>query len=231
MFRAEADARKLERRVAIALAWLSLHEAERPAVEQRDEVATDERMLDLVTRLAQVGERTTADVAAAEVQLASTRVRAEEDSATSANRLGVGIEVRREDFGSVVALANLGVPVPLFDLGLRPRAARRAEAQRLEGETEDERTRARTALELALHEVEHTAELREVLASRLRPAAERALARRTRQLELGHATLLDVLDVRRLAILARLELTSAEHDEVRARLRLSLMLASLKATQ
>ncbi len=302
--RADADARRLERRVAIALAWIELHEAERRAVEQREEVATDERMLALVTKLAEAGERTTADVATAEVQLAATRVRAvaaeaavvesraaleselarkrerneprpptlttegplpsvevpgrdersrlldranelpsvrakallarsewvraDEDAATAANRLGVGVEVRREDFGSVVALANVGVPVPLFDLGARPRASRHAEAQRLEGQTEDERVRARSALALAIHEVDHTAELREVLATRLRPAAERALALRTRQLELGHATLLDVLDARRAAVLARLELTTAEHEEVRARIRLALMAGSLK---
>lgn len=303
-FRADANARRLERRVAIALGWIRLHEAEQRAIEQRDEVETDGRLVGLILRLAEAGERTAADVATAETQLAETRVRsiaaeaavvesraaleaelaqprapaesqpltlhtegalpsvavpppteraallervgalptvrakallarsewvrAEEDAASSAPRLGVGVELRREDFGSVVALANVGVPLPLFDVGVRPRASRRAEAQRLEGHAEDERARARAALVLALHEVDHSAELRQVLATRLRPATERAVAQRTRQLELGQATLLEVLAARRDAIHARLELSSAEHDEVRARIRLALMASSLE---
>lgn len=289
----EVDARRLERRVAIAKAWLDLREAERRAVLQREEIETDARTVAVVARLASVGERTRADVAAAELQLAETRtrsiareaavaearaalsaelgpqpegelvtrgpapavelpdeaeqrallegaaalpavrakelfarsewIRAEEERSSASNRLGVGLELRRDALGATVLQTNLQLPVPLFELGWRERVARQAAAERLDGETVDEAARARTAVALAIHEVQHTAELRTALEGQLLPAAERALALRHKQLLAGEGTTLEVLDARRAVATTRGELVAAEHEESRARVRLALL--------
>lgn len=295
---AEVSEKLLERRVRIAQAWLELHEAERLAAMLRLQLETDARIVTLVQALAAAGERTLADVATAEVQLAETRVhivgaeaaiaegrsalaaelgpqpegdlvtegaapdvelpsaneqrallahaselpavkvrqllarsewvRANEDHASAANRLGVGLSVGRDAIGATVLQAEVSLPLPIFDLGMRAEAAREAAAQQFEGEALDERVRVRTMVATAIHEVSHTAELREVLAVRLVPAAAKAFELRSKQLALGEATVLDVLDARRAELSSKRELARAEYGERKARIKLRLLFNAWK---
>ena len=119
--------------------------------------------------------------------------------------------------------ASIAVPLPVFDLGARELAARRAAALRMEGEAADEQVRARAAMLLAAHDVEHTGEVFDALASRLVPSSDRAVGLRERQLTAGEGTVLDVLDARRSLFDARARLVRATRERAWARIRLAAL--------
>jgi outer membrane protein, heavy metal efflux system len=153
--------------------------------------------------------------------------RALEDRAMRGTRMTVGLELRRDALGATVAQANVAIPIPVFDVGAREYAARQASAARLEGEAADEQVRARVALTLAAHEVEHAGEVYAALRSSLVPSGARAVALRERELAAGEATTLDVLDARRSLNDATSRLVRATRDRAWARIRLVALLGSL----
>lgn len=72
---AEADAELLRRRLAIAERWLALHQAEAQLALTQGDVANENSFAKLVARLVVAGERTQADVAAADARVAEAELR------------------------------------------------------------------------------------------------------------------------------------------------------------
>ncbi len=161
----------------------------------------------------------------------SELVRAHEERAMRGVRLTVGAEFRREATGATILQGTIAVPVPFFAVGAREYAARAASSIRLGGEAADEQGRARAAIALALHEVEHTEEVFTLLASRMVPAAERAAALRERQLQLGEGTILDVIDARRGVLEARARLVRATRERAWARISIHLLWAATRGAR
>ena len=291
--RADADAELVARRVAAASAWLTLWEAERQVALTQEDVTNEERLLALVKRLADVQERTAADLATVETRLAESKLRerlaegalveakaqlsaemhaarddelatagtlpelpmpddaeaaklvaqaaalpavrarqllaraeqarAREERAGRESRLNVGVDFRHESPGVNIVQANLSVPLPLFSVGAREYASRMASSLRSSGEAADEAVRAREAMRLAVHELEHSQEVFELLDQQLVPSAERAIQLRERQLKGGEGTLLEVIDARRTYLDARLRWIGAARNRIWARIRVELL--------
>ncbi|HET9929195.1 MAG TPA: TolC family protein [Polyangiaceae bacterium] len=291
--RADADAELVARRIAAASAWLTLWEAERQVALTQEDVTNEERLLALVKRLAEVQERTAADVATVETRLAESKLRerlaegtlveakarlsaemhaardddlvtdgalpelpmperaealqliaraaslpavrarqllsraeqarAREERAGREARLSFGIDFRHESPGANIVQANAIVPLPIFAVGAREYASRMATSLRASGEAADEAMRAREAMRLAVHELEHSQEVFELLDARLVPSAERAIQLRERQLKGGEGTLLEVIDARRTFLDARLRWLSAAKNRAWARIQVELL--------
>lgn len=153
----------------------------------------------------------------------SELVRAREERAARGVHLSVGAQLRHDALGATIVEGTLALPLPLLELGAREYASRSAEATRLEGEASDLRVRARAALLLAFHEVEHTQEVLALLEEGLLPAAERAVALRTRELEAGEGTLLELIDARRMLFEARSRRVGALRERAWARIRVRLL--------
>jgi outer membrane protein TolC len=153
----------------------------------------------------------------------SELVRAREERAARGVHLSVGAQLRHDALGATIVEGTLSLPLPLMDVGAREYASRSAEATRLEGEVSDLRVRARAALVLAFHEVEHTQEVLTLLDDGLLPAAEQAVALRTRELEAGEGTLLELIDARRTLFDARARRVGALRERTWARIRVRLL--------
>lgn len=291
--RADADAELVARRVAAASAWLMLWEAERQVALTQEDVTNEERLLALVKRLADVQERTAADVATVETRLGESKLRerlaegalveakarlsaemhaarddelvtagslpdlpmpdeaeaakligeaaalpavrarqllaraeqarAREERAGRESRLNLGVDFRHESPGVNIVQANAIVPLPLFSVGAREYASRMASSLRSSGEAADDAVRAREAMRLAVHELEHSQEVFELLDQQLVPSAERAIQLRERQLKGGEGTLLEVIDARRTYLDARLRWLGAARNRVWARIQVELL--------
>lgn len=155
-------------------------------------------------------------------------MRALEERALRGTRLTLGVEVRRDALRATVVQASLAVPLPFFAVGDREYAARQATSLRLEGEAADEQARARVALALAAHEVEHAGEVYEALRGSVVPASARAVALRERLLVGGEGTVLEVIDARRTLLDAASRLVRATRDRAWARIRLVSLLRALR---
>ena len=127
---------------------------------------------------------------------------------------------------------DLGVPLirltfPIFDHGERERAGLRAEAARLEGERRDAVIAARTEVASSFHEVSHSDEVLAVVRDDLAPASRRAAENRRQIFQQGAATLLEVLQSDRGAVVAANRLWRAQAEHAWARTKLWLLLADL----
>jgi len=162
-------------------------------------------------------------VRAKELLARTELVRAEEERASRGARLTFGVEVRHDALRADVVEGMLAVPLSIFAVGAREYASRAASSVRAAGEASDEQSRARAAVTLALHEVEHTEEVFTLLQTSLVPAAERATLLRERQLKMGDGTLLEVIDARRTMLDARVRLVRATRERAWARIQIHLL--------
>ncbi len=124
-----------------------------------------------------------------------------------------GHEAPTQWYGNV----GVGVTLPLFERGQRDVARARAEATQLEGLKRQASAAARVTLQLLAHELEHAAEVFEVVHRTQQPAAEEAARLETRRFEQGEATLLELLLVRRQALQATAAAVEAQAGLLAAR--------------
>jgi outer membrane protein TolC len=240
--RAAAEVRAIDARVRSQMAEGALVDARSAVVSElgpaaEGEYLTDGAMPEVAPPSAQALERLVS--AATELPLVRARrllargevLRADEEKAMRGMRVTLGVEARRDALTAVVVQGTLSSTLQVFGVGDREFAARLASARRLEGEAADEQTRARAMVAVAVHEVEHTREVFDVLVTRLVPATEQAVSQRERQLVAGEATLLDVLDARRQRFEAKWRVVQATREKVWALIRLrSLMHAAEVST-
>jgi len=171
--------------------------------------------------------------AVAALRLAADADRAREAEVRSAKGLGLGTGVKatRDPAGGQGLLAVLELSLPLFDRGEREAAPLAGVAARGEGESRQASAQAATELARALHEVEHTGEILEVVEKELLPAAAESARLRQASLQAGETTVLEVLVVRRAWAVARAKGTRAVASHAWAKVKLWLLLSTLDAQQ
>jgi cobalt-zinc-cadmium efflux system outer membrane protein len=162
-----------------------------------------------------------------EALLEAERSRGVEASAQYGTGLQLQVQGGHEAVSQWYGNVSLGVTLPLFDVGLRERAAHEATAALLEGERDKARAGARVELALLRHELEHTAEVYAVVNEQQLPAAREAAALQARRFLGGECTLQELLVVRRLAVTARVEAIRAEAALLAARATAREVLAEL----
>lgn len=162
-------------------------------------------------------------VALRDFQARAARARAVEEEAARGTIAHLGGVLQRDAPGGLVISGIARVTFPVFDRGERERAGIHAEATRMEGERGDALVAARTDLAANFHEVDHTADLLSVLRDDLAPASREAAETRRRIFENGGATLLEVLQSDRAAVVAASRLWRIQGEHAWARVKLWLM--------
>lgn len=166
------------------------------------------------------------------VRLAALRLRVEqarevEEKAARGHVLQIGGGIQRDAPGGLVVNGIARLIPAWADRGERERAVLQAEAARLSGEARDARISATVDLLTAFHEVEHTGELLAELSERLVPAVRDAAELRARIYQGGEATLPEVLQARRIELMAVSRLQRALGAHAWAQAKLALLLATL----
>ncbi len=154
-------------------------------------------------------------VAAAELR--TEKNRGGEVQAQWATQLQVSLQGGREAPNQWFGNVGLGITLPLLEQGQRERVVHDANALRLSGAVSAAEGRARIALRLAEHELEHTAETLAVVKHQQLPAAEEAAALEAQRFAQGEATLLELTLLRRQALAARIAAVVAEARFIAAR--------------
>jgi len=241
----------LEARLAIASAWIESWAAgERLASAERD-LALARSLEQVMARGRELGAFTAPELPNAQVFVPGTwdellararnlpavtarrlaaraaRIRAVEQRATTGPHLLLGAEMRRDGPGAAISLATIGVTIP-HDRGQREAAFADAEARVQDGEAIGLAARGVIELERALHEVEHTREMLDVLVTTLVPAAELAASSRSRAFEVGETTIVELLAARRTALAASTRVGEARAAHAWARVRAWLLLQATR---
>jgi cobalt-zinc-cadmium efflux system outer membrane protein len=153
----------------------------------------------------------------AEAEAATRRVA--ETRAQYATQLQLSVQGGHEAPTQWFANAGVGVTLPVFERGQRDVAMAASEAARLAGALHAEEAAARVFLQQLAHELSHAQEVFDVVAGQQLPAASEAVRLEARRFEAGEATLLELLQVRRLGLSARIAAIEAEADLLAARAR------------
>jgi|APLak6261675434_1056106.scaffolds.fasta_scaffold00757_5 outer membrane protein TolC len=156
-------------------------------------------------------------VKVAQGELRTEQNRGDEVKAQWATQLQVSLQGGREAPSQWFGNVGFGVTLPLLEQGRRERALHEANAAKLSGELSLAERRARIALQLVAHELEHTAETLEVVKGQQLPAAEEAAALESKRYAQGEATLLELTLLRRQALAARIAAVVAEARFMAAR--------------
>jgi outer membrane protein TolC len=143
--------------------------------------------------------------------------RGDEVKAQWATSLQVSLQGGREAPNQWFGNVGLGITLPLLERGQRERSVHDANALRLSGEAAAAQRRARIALQLVQHELEHTAETLAVVKGQQLPAAQEAADLEARRYAQGEATLLELTLLRRQALAARIAAVVAEARFIAAR--------------
>jgi cobalt-zinc-cadmium efflux system outer membrane protein len=196
----------------------ALPDAPAPATTTRDQYLQQVALLPAVTLK--------------ELQSRVAAAREVEEKAARGTLAQFGAALQRDAPNGLVVSGLARLTFPLFERGERERATMRADEVRLEGERQDALLAARFDLAASFHEVDHTAELLAVFRDDLAPASREAAETRRKIFENGGATLLEVLQSDRAAVVAasRLWRIRAEHAWARASLWLLLTEVALHAT-
>lgn len=157
------------------------------------------------------------------------RARSAEEKAARGTSLSLGVYLQRDSPGGFVAYGAVGLTLPLFERGERERSVTVARAAQLEGEKKRETANAAVDLALGFHEIDHTQEVVDTMATAMIPALEEALASRMRIFEAGEATILEVITARRNLVNARGRLERARAQNAWARVKVWLWLSVLDA--
>ncbi len=147
------------------------------------------------------------------------RSRAKEAQASRGLALRVGAQGSRESDGALLGALTLGLHLPMFDRAERERATLESAARRLEARAEVALLEATATQAIALHEVEHSAEVLEAVRTALLPSARDAAAGTERLFERGEATVHDVFLTRRALVAAQVRLERAEATHALALIR------------
>lgn len=183
------------------------------------------RAADLVTLLQQAATLPSVEVRA--LQTRAARAREIEDHAARGTLLQLGAAVQRDAPDGLVVSGLARVTFPFFERGERERAGMRAEAAALDGERANALLAARADLASSVHEVEHTSAMLAVIRDDLVPASREAAQTRRRIFENGGATLLEVLQSDRAAVVAAGRQWRIEAEHAWSRTKLWLLLAEL----
>lgn len=143
--------------------------------------------------------------------------RVTELKAANGTWLQVGAQAGREGSGDLVGLATLQLTVPAFDRGERDQARSKALATRAEGERRDALARARAERLRAIHELEHTREVLDVVERDLVPAAEDAARFAQKRMEGGEGTAFEWVMARRTVLAARSRRVFVQADHALSR--------------
>jgi len=166
-----------------------------------------------------------------ELQARVAAARQVEEKAARGTVAQFGAVLQRDAPQGLVLSGLARLTFPVFERGERERATLRADEVRIEGERADALLSVRFDLAAGFHEVDHTAELLAVFRDDLVPASREAAETRRKIFENGGATLLEVLQSDRAAVVAasRLWRIQAEHAWARTRLWLLLTEVALHA--
>lgn len=163
------------------------------------------------------GELSTLKVEKAKRDLEAEQARAAEVTAQWGPQLQVSLQGGHEATAQWFGNVGLGLTLPVFEHGRREETAHRATIARLEGELTAQERRARVRRQLAEHEVEHSAEVLQLLETRQLPASEEAATLEARRFAAGEATLLELSLLRRQALTARIATALARARALAAR--------------
>lgn len=152
---------------------------------------------------------------------------AQESAAGGGSWLSFGAQAVRNSADQWQLYAMLGLRWSASDRNQRARAQALGGAALAQGDLDAARRRAPAALALALHEVEHTRAMEQLLRERTVPAAERLTVAREEALRRGAGTAFEVLRARSARLRARAELTAAEGRRREAELDAWLLLSAL----
>jgi len=199
------------------LAEGALPEPPAPPAEMREQVLRQSALLPAVS--------------IKELQGRIAAARQVEEKAARGTIAQFGAAVQRDAPQGLVVSALARLTFPLFERGERERATLRADQVRMESERAQALLSVRFELAAGFHEVDHTGELLAVFRDDLAPASREAAETRRKIFENGGATLLEVLQSDRAAVVAasRLWRIQAEHAWARTRLWLLLTEVALQA--
>ncbi len=141
---------------------------------------------------------------------------------SSAQRVRATVDARRDAIGETVVGLSLTIPF-LNPSGTRDAARQYAVAAQRQAEQVLHSEVLATEMRIAIHEVEHTEEVYQVVAEEALPAAEVALASREKQLAVGEGTLIELSTSQRQLAATRQTLADAFGNKLRARIRLAIM--------
>lgn len=185
-------------------------------------VPSDARLAEYLDRVAALPAVTLRDL-----QVRATRARELEEAAARGTTAHLGAALQRDAPGGLVVSGIARLTFPIFDHGERERAGIRAEAARLEGERRDAVVAGRTEIASSFHEVLHSDEILTVVRDDLAPASRKAAEDRRQIFQQGAATLLEVLQSDRAAVVAANRLWRAQAEHAWARTKLWLLLADM----
>ncbi len=230
---AHAEAKRLERylegeRVSAALALsaalgkdpdpeLRVHgPLPEPELPPADKIAELSKRVDLLPKLARL-----------RLQAVAASVRAAEARASYGRKLGVGASVQRESTGSTLVFGTVQFSFSGANRGQREQATSLAESRSRTVEAEGLAVALRAEMAEAVHELEHSEEVWQLISTELEPASEELLRRRTRELELGEGTVIEVLRARSRLLSARRLLADANAERRWAQVHIWLLLAEV----
>ena len=171
------------------------------------------------------------EVALLRLQSVAASARAAESTASRGSQLSFGAQAQRESNGSTLLFGTLGFTVSAPRTGRREWAMSNAEARRRLIEADDVAVALRAELADAVHELEHSEELWQLITSSLGPASETLLQQRTRQLELGEGTVIEVLRARARVMAAKRYEADAATERRWAQVHLWLLLAEIATAE
>ena len=167
-------------------------------------------------------------VRAKERALAAEKTHGEALLRGALGRLELGVVAEKDGPKDYRGMLEVQIPIPVFDRAQKDRSRSAADAARLEGEREEALREARTQLQRAEHEVEHSTEVLEIARQTLLPAAEEAERLEKIAFEAGASTLVELLRARSERLDAARSLVAAETDHAVARWQLALLIQALE---
>ncbi len=162
-------------------------------------------------------------VGAAAALTEATKAHGVELEAQRGTSLQVGALGWREGGGDLAAVGTLQLTLPVFERAQRERSANAAAQAQAQGRERAALVEERLERRDALHEVEHTAEVRKAVEDELLPAATDSADGIERRFAAGEATAQDVVMARRTLVATTARRIRARADEVFARFRLAVL--------
>lgn len=144
----------------------------------------------------------------------------------AASSLGVGLRIEADGPGTARGMALVSWQWPLFEDGHVERAAQRAQLHLAEARALQQKSTDAHLLSMALHEVEHTAEVLMTLQQKVCPALEQTADLELRAFQAGQTTSDVVMRAQAAALSARRQRTAATVAHRRAVRRLRLVQAA-----
>ncbi len=228
-----AEARRLERflegeRVKAALA-LSVAMGGEPDAGLRAQGPLPEPRLPSPAEIAKLAKRVEQlpQVALLRLQSTAASARAAESRAGNGRRLGFGVSAQRESTGSTLVFGNLQLSFSGANTGQRQQAKSHALARRQLLEADRVAKGLRAEMAGAVHELEHSEEVWTLVFNELQPASEELLRRRSRELELGEGTVIEVLRARARLLSAKRLAVEADVERRWAQVHIWLLLAEI----